>query len=147
MTAPFGPDFDPLALGIVKHVTVETSDKHGTHLLVTFWDRGALAVRAKLGEALTIDVRPAPKPKTVDEAVAMARNALAKLGPLQADIERHLVDAQHRPDDPQALHNPEHDDQHEHHLDDGVDRVTDAEGGKDLANSPVRDAGDEQHDK
>lgn len=59
MTDILGRDFDPVALGKVKRVTVETTEA-GTMLLVTFEDRGALAVRAKLGESLTLDVRPAP---------------------------------------------------------------------------------------
>jgi hypothetical protein len=63
-----GPDFDPVALGIVRRVKVESTER-GTELLVTFWDRGSFAVRALVGDHCTIDVRPAPRPCICDGGV------------------------------------------------------------------------------
>lgn len=58
--APLGPEFAHVSYGLVKHVKIETTPVDGnTELLVHFWDRGVLVVRARFGEPLTIDVRPA----------------------------------------------------------------------------------------
>lgn len=89
-----GPDFDPVQLGFVKHVHVETTPgDDSTILLVTFGDGGALVVRAKLAEQLVLDVRPAPRglqvrPATHDEqreAILQAAQHDARQGRVSHD--------------------------------------------------------------